>query len=41
MDSKAEKNLRKHGVRFTDAVGVFLDPRGVGFSMHGGPTSEW
>ena len=29
--SKAEKNLRKHGVRFADAVGVFLDPHAVEF----------
>ena len=30
-DSKAEKNLRKHGVRFADVLGVFLDPHAVEF----------
>lgn len=30
-DAKAEKNWRKHGVRFSDAVGVFLDPDAVEF----------
>jgi len=30
-DSKAERNLRKHGIRFSEAVGVFLDPQAVEF----------
>ncbi len=25
-DEKAEKNRRKHGIDFSDAVGVFFDP---------------
>jgi uncharacterized DUF497 family protein len=28
-DAKAHTNLRKHGVAFTDAVTVFLDPRAI------------
>ncbi len=31
-DGKAEKNLRKHGVCFSDAVGVFQDPHAVEFA---------
>ena len=28
-DAKARANLRKHGVAFTEAVTVFLDPRAI------------
>ncbi len=28
-EAKARANLRKHGVSFTDAVTVFLDPRAI------------
>ena len=28
-EAKARTNLRKHGVSFTDAVTVFLDPRAI------------
>lgn len=28
-EAKARTNLRKHGVAFTDAVTVFLDPRAI------------
>jgi uncharacterized DUF497 family protein len=28
-DRKAHENVRRHGVDFVDATGVFFDPRGV------------